>query len=206
MSNKKDIIKALIQAEAIQLNFDKYFTWTSGIKSPIYCDMRLLTGDVEAREMIVDAFIESVQKNYPQTNLIAGVASSGISWAAMIAQKMQLPMVYVRSSTKEYGAGRQIEGSFNSGQKVLVIEDLISTGSSCLNAVSVLKTTGLEVLGVQAIATYELQKSLVNFQKHNTTLKALISIKDLIDYFESYHLFTTLEIDELKKFLSILDN
>ncbi|PPE04131.1 orotate phosphoribosyltransferase [Williamsoniiplasma lucivorax] len=205
MHKKQAIIQALFKAEAIQLNFKNYFTWTSGIKSPIYCDTRLLTGDVRAREKVVDAFIESINKNYPGTKLIAGVASSGISWAAMIAQKMRLPMVYVRSAAKGYGAGRQIEGIYQPQQKVVVIEDLISTGSSCLNTVTVLQAAGLEVLGVQSIMTYGLEKAKHNFENHATILNSLVSVHDLIDYFNQHHLHNQQEIAELENFLLFLD-
>jgi orotate phosphoribosyltransferase len=155
---KKEIAKSLLDIEAVFLNASDPFTWSSGIKSPIYCDNRLTLSFPEVRKQISKGLEETIREAFPEAEVIAGTATAGIPHAAWVSERMDLPMCYVRSKAKAHGKGNQIEGKVLKGQKVVVIEDLISTGGSCITAVEALKEAGCEVLGVAAIFTYELEK------------------------------------------------
>jgi len=148
----ENIAKILLKEKAVFLRPHEPFTWTSGIKSPVYCDNRLLISTVESRDFIIKAFVESLKPL--NVNLIAGTATAGIPWAAWIAQEMKLPLVYVRGSSKDHGRQNAIEGSVVAGQRSVLIEDLISTGKSSIAAASKLKEAGVEVLSVMSIFTY----------------------------------------------------
>lgn len=148
----ENVAKILLKEKAVFLRPHEPFTWTSGIKSPVYCDNRLLISTVESRDFIIKAFVESIKPL--NVNLIAGTATAGIPWAAWIAQEMKLPLVYVRGSSKDHGRQNAIEGSVVAGQRSVLIEDLISTGKSSIAAASKLKEAGVEVLSVMSIFTY----------------------------------------------------
>jgi len=167
MSIQTEVARDLLQIKAVQIKTDKadYFTWTSGIKSPIYCDNRLTMSYPEIRKRIVTAFVEILSSSNYQPDVIAGCATAGIPHAAWLAEVLDLPMVYVRSSPKGHGKGNQIEGLVEKGQKALVIEDLISTGGSSIDAANVLREQGVEVEAVFAIFTYGLQKSIDQFEQ-----------------------------------------
>ncbi|QBQ07783.1 orotate phosphoribosyltransferase [Spiroplasma gladiatoris] len=201
---KTKITDLLIETNAISLNFDQKFKWASGIISPIYCDNRILLSFVKQREVIIDAFVENIKLNYPDVELIAGVATSGIGFAAMISQKMNLPMIYVRSQSKNHGKNSQIEGKFSKNQKVVVIEDLISTGQSVLNVCNALREESVEVLGVQAIFTYQLSKATNNFANENVELKTLANRQDLIESMKSSQNYSLENIDDLNLFFNSL--
>lgn len=175
-SKSREIAKTLIDIKAIFLRPDDMFTWASGIKSPIYCDNRITLSYPQARTLIKSAFVDLIKAKYPTAEYVAGVATAGIPHAALIADALGLPMVYVRSSSKEHGRTNQIEGSIPVGSKAVVIEDLISTGGSSLSAVKALQESGVEVLGMVAIFTYGLKKAQENF------LQAGISLDTLSDY------------------------
>jgi orotate phosphoribosyltransferase len=159
----KEIAKRLLQINAITVRsasqLDKLFTWASGIKSPIYCDNRLTMSYPEIREVIAEGFVDMIRKYYPQVEVIVGTATAGIPHAAWTAQKMNLPMAYVRSSAKDHGKKNQIEGIVRKAQKAVVIEDLISTGGSSIKTVKALREVGAEVLGVAGIFTYGFRKA-----------------------------------------------
>ena len=148
----QNIASLLLKEKAVFLRPEEPFTWTSGIKSPVYCDNRLLISSVEARTLIVKAMIEKITPMKPQ--IIAGTATAGIPWAAWVAHEMKLPLVYVRSSVKEHGRQNAIEGASQAGQRVILLEDLVSTGKSSIAAAQRLKEADLEVLGVLSIFTY----------------------------------------------------
>lgn len=148
----ENVAKILLKEKAVFLRPHEPFTWTSGIKSPVYCDNRLLISTVESREFIIRAFVDAIKPL--NVNLIAGTATAGIPWAAWIAQEMKLPLVYVRGSSKEHGRQNAIEGSVVKGQKTVLIEDLISTGKSSIAAAARLKEAGVEVLSIMSIFTY----------------------------------------------------
>ena len=165
MNKKEQTAKILFDLKAVKINVKEPFTFSSGIKSPIYCDNRVILGYPEAREQIVQGFLDIIDTE--NTDVIAGVATAGISWAAFIAEKLGKPMAYVRSKPKGHGVGRQIEGAETAGKRVAVIEDLISTGGSCINAAEVLRNSGAESVEVKAIFSYNFKSAFENFEKIN---------------------------------------
>ena len=154
MTNATAIAGKLLQAEAVQLSPSKPFTWASGWKSPIYCDNRRVLSYPYIRDFIKSEMCNIVFEKFPDVDLLAGVATAGIAWGAMVADQLKLPFIYVRPKPKEHGLGNQIEGYFRRDQKVIVIEDLVSTGKSSLQVVDVLKNEGIEVAGMVSIFTY----------------------------------------------------
>lgn len=181
MNQHYDIARDLLSIKAVQIKTDSYFTWTSGIKSPIYCDNRLTMSYPKVRNRIIDGFINKIKAFKEQPDVIAGCATAGIPHAAWIADRLDLPMVYVRSSPKGHGKGNQIEGLVKKGQKVLVVEDLISTGGSSIDVVNVLKDEGAEIVGVIAIFTYGLNKSIRRFEKEDIPLTTLTGFDYLVE-------------------------
>lgn len=180
---EKEIINSLLKIKAVELrvNKDEWFTWTSGIKSPIYCDNRLIMSYPEIRKQVAKAFVEKIKKLYPDVGYIVGTATAGIPHAAWISDIMNLPMLYVRSSAKEHGKTNQIEGKVEAGKKVVVIEDLISTGKSSVIAAKALQESGLNVLGVVAIFSYNLDKAAKKFQEANIPFTTLTNYDVLLD-------------------------
>ncbi len=165
MATGEEIIRELLQIKAVQIKTEGYFTWTSGIKSPIYCDNRLTMSYPIVRRKITQAFARIIKEQQIQLDCIAGCATAGIPHAAWLAEALDLPMVYVRSKPKAHGKGNQIEGEVEQGQKVIVIEDLISTGGSAIASAKALHAAGAEVTGVLAIFTYGLRKAEVAFRE-----------------------------------------
>lgn len=180
-SIKSDIAAKLLEIGAVFLRPNDMFTWASGIKSPIYCDNRITLSYPEFRTQIKNAFVALIKEKFPKVEIIAGVATAGIPQASLIADAMNLPLVYVRSSAKDHGRANQIEGKLNPGSKVIVIEDLISTGGSSLKAVEALRESGAEVLGLAAIFTYDLEQAKENFNKANCKYYALSDYETLIE-------------------------
>jgi orotate phosphoribosyltransferase len=177
----KKIAEYLLQIKAIKLQPSNPFTWASGWKSPIYCDNRKTLSFPEVRTFIAESFAELVRDLYPDAEMIAGVATGAIAHGAIAADKLRLPFIYVRSGAKEHGLGNQIEGYYEPGQRIVVIEDLISTGGSSLNAVSALRNAGCEVLGMVAIFTYEFQKAIDAFNTEKCNLNTLSNYSVLIE-------------------------
>lgn len=171
----------LLQIKAIKLQPAKPFTWASGWKSPIYCDNRMTLSFPEVRGFIRDSFAAKVRELYPSADLIAGVATGAIAHGALVADRLELPFIYVRSGSKDHGLGNQIEGHYEKGQKVVVIEDLISTGGSSLGAVKALREAGCEVLGMIAIFTYGFQKAVDAFATERCRLDTLSNYSVLVD-------------------------
>lgn len=182
MHTASDIAALLEKIGAVTVKADPQhpFVWTSGIKAPIYCDNRLIMSYPKARGQVVDAFITLIQRHFKETALLAGTATAGIPHAAFIAQKLDLPMVYVRSSAKGHGKQNAIEGHVTPGSKVLMVEDLISTGGSVLAAAEKIQKAGAEVLGVVAVFNYELAISQENFKKAGLPLYTLTNFSTLI--------------------------
>jgi orotate phosphoribosyltransferase len=178
---EKKTAEYLLQIKAIKLQPSNPFTWASGWKSPIYCDNRKTLSFPEVRSFIRDSFSAIIKDLYPQAELIAGVATGAIAHGALVADKIGLPFIYVRSGAKEHGLGNQIEGYYEKGQKVVVIEDLISTGGSSLSAVRALRESGCEVLGMVAIFTYEFKKASDAFISENCRLNTLGNYSALIE-------------------------
>lgn len=155
---KREIAGALLDIEAVSLQPGNPFTWSSGLKSPIYCDNRLTLSYPDVRRKIAQGLTKLIEEHFADADMIAGTATAGIPHAAWVSENMNLPMCYVRSKAKGHGKGNQIEGKVTAGQKAVVVEDLISTGGSVIEAVHALREAGCEVLGVVSIFTYELEK------------------------------------------------
>lgn len=153
------IAKSLLKIGAIQFNVANPFTWTSGIKSPIYCDNRLINSDVAVRSEVVDALVNLIELSFPEVELIAGVATGGIPIGVLIADRLNLPFIYVRGEAKKYGLKRQIEGKYQQGDKVILFEDHISTGGSSLNAAKALREAGLTLVSLLSVMTYKFKKT-----------------------------------------------
>lgn len=164
--NRK-IAKDLLKIKAVFFSPDKPFTWASGIKSPVYCDNRLTLTNVEVRLDVENAIAETIKKEYPEAEVLMGTSTAGIAHAAISAHILGLPMGYVRSGAKDHGRGNQIEGKLEKGQKVVVVEDLISTGGSVIEVVDVLRNHGAIVLGIVSIFTYGMQKGLDRLKENN---------------------------------------
>lgn len=160
MSNEKIIASELLSIGAVFLSPDKPFTWASGIKSPIYCDNRLILTAPKARKIVENAIAATVKEKFPEAQVLMGTSTAGIAHAAIAADILDMPMGYVRGSAKDHGRGNRIEGRLEKGAKVVVIEDLISTGGSCIDVVEALREAGAEVLGVVSIFTYGMKKGL----------------------------------------------
>ena len=157
---KKTIAEDLLKIKAVFLRPNEPFTWASGIKSPIYCDNRLTLSDTQVRNDVENGLAQLIKEHYPQAEVLMGTSTAGIAHAAITATILDLPMGYVRSGAKDHGRGNQIEGKLLPGQKVVVVEDLISTGGSCIEVVNVLRKAGADVLGVVSIFTYGMKKGL----------------------------------------------
>ncbi|WP_243386773.1 orotate phosphoribosyltransferase [Bacillus kexueae] len=177
----KQLAKQLLAIGAVQLNPDEPFTWASGIKSPIYCDNRMTLSFPSIREMIYKGLSELIKDRFVDVNMIAGCATAGIPHAALVSDVLGLPMCYVRSSPKGHGKGNQIEGKVEKGQKVVVIEDLISTGQSALKVVDALQKAGCEVVGVAAIFTYQLPIADDHFEDKEIPVYTLCHYETLMD-------------------------
>jgi len=175
------IAKDLLDIEAVFLSPNDPFTWASGIKSPIYCDNRITMSYPKVRKAIAQGLADKIKATYPDVEVIAGTATAGIPHAAWVADILDLPMVYIRSKAKDHGKGNQIEGRITEGQKMVVIEDLISTGGSVLEACEAAKREGADVVGVLAIFTYELPKGVENFEKAGIALTTLTNYSTLIE-------------------------
>jgi len=182
----------LLQVNAVKLSPEKPFTWASGWKSPIYCDNRKVLSHPYIRDYIKSELCNVVFEKYSNAEVIAGVATAGIAWGAMIADQLKLPFIYVRPKPKEHGLSNQIEGEYREGQKVVVIEDLVSTGKSSLQVVDVLKKEGLKILGMVSIFNYQFDAGLEAFKQ------AGIDLFSLTDY------STLLQLAEKKGFIQSL--
>lgn len=174
------IASNLLQINAIKLNPANPFTWASGWKSPIYCDNRKTLSFPEVRSAVCNSFVELIKAKYPDAEIIAGVATGAIAHGMLVADRMGLPFIYVRSAPKSHGLSNQIEGDYKPGQKVVVIEDLISTGMSSLAAVEALKNAGCNVLGLVAIFTYQFNQATESFAKVGVEIETLSNYTDLI--------------------------
>jgi orotate phosphoribosyltransferase len=176
----QEIAQILLDVEAIKLQPKDPFIWASGWKSPIYCDNRVSLSFPEARTIIKNALVKLIQTEYPEVEAIAGVATAGIPQGALVAEELGLPFIYVRSKSKGHGLANQIEGKVIKGQKVVVLEDLVSTGGSSLAAVDALNEVGVDVLGMTAIFTYAFAKAEENFLNKNVRLVVLSDYPTLL--------------------------
>lgn len=176
----KEIAKILLDINAVTLSPQKPYTWASGIKSPIYCDNRLIFSYPKERTIVENSLVELIREKFPQTEYIMGTASAGIGHAAIVSDIMKLSMGYVRSKGKDHGKKNQIEGKIVKGAKTLVIEDLFSTGKSSIDAALALKESGFDVIGIVSIFTYNLKSCQENFQNYNLKKSSLTDYDELL--------------------------
>ncbi|SFG23366.1 orotate phosphoribosyltransferase [Halobacillus alkaliphilus] len=174
------LIQDLLKIEAVKIEVEDMFTWTSGLRSPIYCDNRLTMSYPEIRRRVADGFVKLIKELEPDVDVIAGCATAGIPHAAWVAERMDLPMVYVRSSPKKHGKGNQIEGHIEKGQRAVVIEDLISTGKSSIESAQALRMAGVEVETILSIFTYNLERANEAFQESELSYQSLASFDQLL--------------------------
>ena len=178
---KKTIAEDLLKIKAVFLRPSEPFTWASGIKSPIYCDNRLTLSDTQVRNDVENGLAQLIKEHYPQAEVLMGTSTAGIAHAAITATILDLPMGYVRSGAKDHGRGNQIEGKLLPGQKVVVVEDLISTGGSCIEVVNVLREAGADVLGVVSIFTYGMKKGLERLAAAEVKNVSLCDLDTLVE-------------------------
>lgn len=181
MTLQNEIAHAMLKVGAVELNPTKLFTWASGIKSPIYCDTRLTISDPIIRKQLANGLAAVIKENFGATEIVAGTATAGIPHAAWVSDILELPMVYVRSKAKEHGRGNQIEGKYAAGQKVVVVEDIVSTGGSSITAVEALRAAGCEVLGVVCVYTYNLPRAEQAFDEAGIQYVSLTNFDYLIE-------------------------
>lgn len=199
MISNHSIPEELLRIGAVNIRPNQPYTWTSGMKSPIYCDNRLTMSYPLVREQIVTALVEKIMTYYPDVEVIAGTATAGIPHAAWVADRLKLPMVYIRGEAKKYGTGKQIEGIFKNGAKVVVIEDLISTGQSVIQAVNAAKNLGAVVLGVASIFLYELPISKCAFKEQNIDYHSVTDYTSLVQAALQTHRIEEADLEALEK-------
>ena len=196
MDNK--IISKLVEINAIKLNPANPFTWASGWRSPIYCDNRKVLSYPDARNIIRDGFVKTIKAHFEKVDVIAGVATGAIAHGALVAEALNLPFIYVRSAPKNHGLENLVEGDLKPNQRVVVVEDLVSTGLSSLKAVDALRQANANVLGMTAIFTYGFDLAKENFDKYDIPLYTLASYNELIEYAISVNLVNSSHLSVLK--------
>ena len=198
MTIAKEVAKSLLDIKAVSLSPQDPFTWASGIRSPIYCDNRVTMSYPAVRKQIAQGLADLIKEKYPDAEVIAGTATAGIPHAAWSADILGLPMVYIRSKAKDHGTGRKIEGKISEGQKMVVVEDLISTGGSVIEASKAAELEGANVLGSVAIFTYELAKGTKNFADAGLAIDTLSNYSTLLEVAHETSYITEAEMDLLK--------
>ena len=178
---KTDIAKGLLSIEAVFLRPEEPFTWASGIKSPIYCDNRLTLTAPEVRIKVEEGLVATIKEHFSECEVVMGTSTAGIAHAAIVGHLMNIPMGYVRGSAKDHGRTNQFEGKLLPGQKVVVVEDLVSTGGSAVDTVEVLRAAGADVLGIASIFTYGMKKGLDRFAEHNVKNVSLCDLDALVE-------------------------
>lgn len=199
LTTSSKIANYLLQIKAIKLETEKPFQWSSGIYSPIYCDNRIILSYPKIRKLVCDCFVEIIKKKYTDTQLVAGVATGGIGIGMLIAEKLDLPFVYVRPQAKKHGRKNQIEGLIKKNIKAIVIEDLISTGKSSLNAVDALKKEKVNVIGLISLFSYELEDAKKNISKSGLNYCSLSNFSDLMKIALSTNYINTKQKEEIFK-------
>ncbi len=199
---EREIAKALLSIRAVFLRPDEPFTWASGIKSPIYCDNRLILTAPKVRELVETTIAQKVRSLYPEAEVLMGTSTAGIAHAAIAAHMLGMPMGYVRGSAKDHGRNNRIEGRLEPGQKVVVIEDLISTGGSCIDVVEALREAGADVLGVVSIFTYGMQKGLDRLKAANVENHSLSNFNTLVEVAVKENYIAAEDADRLRCFMA----
>ncbi len=202
MNSALQVAEKLLQIHAIKLNLKEPYTWASGWRSPIYCDNRKILSYPHVRDYIKSEMSNAIMENYVDAEIIAGVATAGIPWGALIADQIKLPFIYVRSAPKAHGLGNQIEGNLEAGKKVVVVEDLISTGKSSMQVIDVLQDAGADVLGMSAIFTYGFADGVQLFQDRNIPFTTLCNYASLLELASNKQMFSAEEIETLSAWRS----
>lgn len=197
---RRSVAEGLLSIRAVFLRPEEPFTWASGIKSPIYCDNRLILTAPEVRTMVEKHMADTIREKFPEAEVLMGTATAGIAHAAISAHMMDLPMGYVRSGAKDHGRGNQIEGRLESGQKVVVVEDLISTGGSCIDAVNALRDAGADVLGVVSIMTYGMKKGIDRMAEAGIEWISLTNFDTVIEVAAEKNYISGEDISRLRAF------
>jgi len=197
---ERKIASDLLEIKAVFFSPNKPFTWASGIKSPVYCDNRLTLSNPKIRLDVESSIAEVIKKEYPEVEVLMGTSTAGIAHAAISAHLLNLPMGYVRSGAKDHGRGNQIEGKLEPGQKVVVVEDLISTGGSCIEVVNVLREHGANVLGIVSIFTYGMKKGLERLKEANVRNVSLTNFDVITEVAAEQNYIKQEDINRLKKF------
>jgi orotate phosphoribosyltransferase len=205
MSSQTNIAEILLDIKAVHLSPKEPFTWVSGIKSPIYCDNRQIISYPEHRNLVAKEFAKLIKENFPKTQVIAGTATAGIPHAAWVASELNLPMVYVRSSSKAHGMQNLIEGNLPQGRNVILIEDLVSTGKSSTAAVKALEEAGAKVLNTYAIFSYDLKKSANLFKEINHSYTSLCRVDTLLQVAQYKNIINGEELLEIQEFFKTLE-
>lgn len=200
MTTAENVASALLRIKAVFLSPEKPFTWASGIKSPIYCDNRLILSDPEARKVVENAIAETVKREFPEAESLMGTSTAGIAHAAIAAWILDKPMGYVRGSAKDHGRNNRIEGRLDPGTKVVVIEDLISTAGSCIDVVDALREAGAEVLGVVSIFTYGMKKGFDRLEAAKVKNVSLSNLDALLEVAVKENYVSPAAKDAIKKF------
>jgi orotate phosphoribosyltransferase len=197
----KEIARYLLQIGAVKFDLDRLFTWTSGIRSPIYCDNRIINSKVEVRSMVIAEFSDVILKNFiAETDLIAGVATGGIPYGALIADRLRLPFVYVRSERKEHGTKKVVEGYFEPRQRTVLIEDHISTGISSIRAANHLREEGLELLGLISIMTYGFREAENAFRENNIPFGSICNLDTVLEVARETNKLTKEQVNTILEF------
>ena len=194
----EQVARHLLSIEAIKINLDNPFTWSSGWKSPIYCDNRISLSYPPIRSYIKQALTDLIRSNFPDTEAIAGVATAGIPQGALVAERLELPFIYVRAKPKEHGLSNQIEGKVEAGKKLVVVEDLVSTGGSSMKAIEALRKSRLHVLGMVSIFTYAFQEAFDLFKEKEVLCFSLSNYEVLIEVALKEGYIEGREVDHLK--------
>ena len=200
METSRKVAENLLKIKAVFLRPDEPFIWASGIKSPIYCDNRLILTAPEARDVVENAIAETVKKEYPEAEALFGTSTAGIAHAAIAGHILNMPMGYVRGSSKDHGRNNKIEGKLEKSTKVVVIEDLISTGGSCIDVVDALREAGAEVLGIVSIYTYGMKKGLERLKEANVKNVSLTDFDTVISVAAETGYIKQTDVERLKAF------
>ena len=200
MEISKIVAENLLKIKAVFLRPDEPFTWASGIKSPIYCDNRLILTAPEARDIVENAIAQTVKENYPDAQALFGTSTAGIAHAAIAGHILGMPMGYVRGSSKDHGRNNKIEGKLEPGTKVVVIEDLISTGGSCIDVVDALREAGAEVLGIVSIYTYGMKKGIERLEEAKVKNVSLTNFDTVIEVAAKIGYIKESDVERLKAF------
>jgi len=198
--DSKEIAKELINIGCIQFNVENPYTWVSGIKSPIYCDNRKINSFVESRNIVLKSFVNLIEDKFPSCDIIAGVATGGIPMGVMIADKLVKPFIYVRQKAKEHGLKKQVEGNYETGDKIVLIEDHVSTGGSSIKAFSGLREEGLNVQCIISIVTYGFDISIKRFKENDITGYSLTNLDVILEVAADMGKITTSQKESIERF------